>query len=87
MARVDVVDAPKTVASESGIASCSVNWPSSVKSGTSTAPPPIPAADASTVARKMASAQRMSRCCSGHSWRGPAGVGRKRAKQLALQCL
>ena len=47
---------PKTVAMESGMASCSVNSPRRVKRGTSTAPPPMPAADASTVATKMAKA-------------------------------
>ena len=57
---VEKAEAPKTVAMESGMASCSVNSPIIVKSGTSTAPPPMPAADASTVAQKMPIAQLMS---------------------------
>jgi hypothetical protein len=56
---------PKIVAMLSGIASCSVKPPSSVKSGTSTAPPPIPAADAITTAQKMAAVQASSQRPSG----------------------
>ena len=53
-------DAPNTVAIDNGIASCSVNSPSRVNNGTRTAPPPIPAADARTVAKKIANAQIVS---------------------------
>ena len=48
-------------------ASCSVNSPSKVKSGTRTAPPPMPAAEASTVAAKTAMPQLMSFCPMGKS--------------------
>ena len=57
---VEKAEAPKTVAMERGMASCSVNSPSIVKRGTSTAPPPMPAAEARTVARKTATEHWMS---------------------------
>lgn len=69
MPSVENAEAPKTVAIERGIASCSVNSPSIVNSGTSTAPPPTPAAEASTVAANTAIAHRTS---VGPSEKGPS---------------
>lgn len=71
------IDAPKTVAMERGIASCSVNSPSSVKRGTSTAPPPMPAADARTVATKIARAQTVSAWDGGQVRSVSSGVSRR----------
>ena len=50
------MDEPKMVDFDSGMASCSVKPPSSVKIGTKRDPPPMPAADERTVTMKVAQA-------------------------------
>ena len=69
------------------LTSCSLNSPNRVKSGTSTAPPPIPAAEANTVARFTPMAVFTSPGPNGKrpSLTGISGWGRYRVKHLALQ--